>query len=70
MNKPEFLVRIGDEPCTCLGTQLIQILNLIHSFIKDYIWHGSDVEVDGIPFRLGLENVNSKKIGRFNDFMN
>ncbi len=49
MNKPQFVVRINNNNNnSCIGTQLVLILNLIHPFIKEYIWYGSDVEVNGI----------------------
>jgi len=72
MSKPLFLIRISsrEREVTCLGSELIEILNVIHPFVKSNIWYGADIEINGMqPFKWALESSVPRKIGNFDSLV-
>lgn len=66
MFKPKFsiLLRPDRDGCTCLGSQLIDIVDVVKAELEAHLWYASDVDAfSSVPSELGLDTWFLRRIG-------
>ena len=67
MYKPKFRIKkilFSSKDETCLGSQLITIINFLQEILEPHVWYLADINpTHNVPFENNFDSLFLKKIG-------